>query len=78
MFSFRLWIHGLGAAAVGGAVTALTGLLLQPTDVHFDAASLHRYATAAAGGAVIAVLAYFRQSPLQPAPPRVPDDKNKK
>jgi hypothetical protein len=73
MLSFRLWIHGLGAAAVGGAVTALAGLLLQPSDVHFDSASLHRYASAAAGGAVIAVLAYFRQSPVQPAAPRLPD-----
>ncbi len=66
MNSFRLWMHGVAAAAIGGAVTALAEVLLQPADVHFDAASLHRYASAAAGGAVIAVLAYFRQSPLQP------------
>lgn len=66
MNSFRLWMHGIAAAAVGGAVTALAAVMVQPADVHFDAASLHRYASAAGGGAIIAVLAYFRQSPLQP------------
>lgn len=66
MNSFHLWMHGVAAAAIGGAVTALADVLLQPTAVHFDAASLHRYASTAAGGAVIAVLAYFRQSPMQP------------
>lgn len=76
MNTFRLWMHGIAAAAAGGAVTALTGLLLQPSDVHFDQASLHRYASAAAGGALIAVLAYFRQSPLQPAKPETPEKRD--
>ncbi|MGH9541499.1 MAG: hypothetical protein ACRD2H_06420 [Terriglobales bacterium] len=62
--NLRLWLHGLAAAAAGGASTALGQILLTPGDVHWDQASLHRYAAAAAGGALIAVLAYFRQSPL--------------
>ncbi|HZT73636.1 MAG TPA: hypothetical protein VE996_08315 [Terriglobales bacterium] len=65
--ALRLSLHGLAAAALGGAATALGQILLAPGDFHWDAASLHRYAAAAAGGAVIAVLAYFRQSPLPPA-----------
>lgn len=60
----NLWVHGLVAAAIGGAVTALSSLLLIPADVRFDLASLQRYAATAAGGAVVAVLAYFRQSPV--------------
>lgn len=66
MSTARLWFHGLAAAAVGGAVTALTDVLLRPGDLQFDSGSLYHYATTAAGGALISVLAYFKQSPLQP------------
>lgn len=63
----RLWLHGLAAAAIGGAVTTLSRLFLSPANVCFDAAHLHSYAASAFGGAIIAVLAYFKQSPVVPA-----------
>lgn len=63
----RIWWHGLLAAACGGASTALSQILLTPADLHWDQASLHHYLAAAVGGGVIAVLAYFRQSPLDRA-----------
>lgn len=62
--STRLFLHGLVAAAVGGAATAVSQIVLSPADFKLDAASLHRYAAAALGGAAIAVLAYFKQSPV--------------
>ena len=61
-----LWLRGLAAAAIGGAVTTLSRLFLSPADVRFDSAHLHGYAASAFGGAVIAVLAYFKQSPVAP------------
>ncbi len=61
-----LWLRGLAAAAIGGAVTTLSRLFLSPADVRFDSAHLHSYAASAFGGAVIAVLAYFKQSPVAP------------
>ncbi len=62
----RLWLHGLAAAAIGGAVTTLSRMFLSPADVRFDSPHLHSYAAGAFGGAVIAVLAYFKQSPVLP------------
>ena len=79
-FSFEVYFHHAfdslasprplaarpAAAAIGGAVTTLSRLFLSPADVRFDSAHLHSYAASAFGGAVIAVLAYFKQSPVAP------------
>ncbi len=63
--ALRLWLHGLAAAALGGAVTTLGQLLTSPASVHFTAAAWRHYAAAAAAGSLLAVLAYFKQSPVK-------------
>jgi hypothetical protein len=62
--SLRLLLHGVAAAAVGGAVSALGEIISSPAQVRLDDASLRHYASTALAGAIIAVLAYFRRSPL--------------
>ncbi len=62
---FRLWVHGLVAAAVGGALSTLGQVLVTPSSVEFTAMAWRRYAATAAAGALIAVLAYFKQSPVK-------------
>ncbi len=63
--NWKLWLHGLIAAAIGGAVTALFQMLSKPQAVNFSAAGWHRYGAGAAGGALVAVLGYFKASPAQ-------------
>ena len=56
------WAKGLLAAAIGGAATAGSLVLFAPATFDFaDLSTLGRVATA---GALIAVLAYLKQSPL--------------
>ena len=66
----NLWLHGLVAAAIGGASSALSVLLASPSNIRFDPASLHRDLATAAAGALVAVLAYFKQSPIAPSSAR--------
>lgn len=58
--TLRIWLHGLGAALVGGAVTALGTL----PAVHFDAAGVETLKSAALSGAFVGVIAYLKQSPV--------------
>ncbi|MHB8736423.1 MAG: hypothetical protein ACYC6M_14065 [Terriglobales bacterium] len=63
--NWRLFVKGIGAAAWGGAATALSQALLIPGGVNVTRVGLQNVAGAAFGGAVAAVLAYFHPSPLQ-------------
>ncbi len=75
----RIWLHGLAAAAFGGAATALAQLLAAPP-APLSAELLRRDAGAVLMGALVAVLAYFKQSPLATAagepPPGAPAPSN--
>lgn len=63
MFNWKLWIRSLGAAAIGGAATAVANtitepeLLQKPTDL----------ITFAGVGAAIGALGYLKTHPETPA-----------
>lgn len=62
--SFRIWVHGLSAACIGGAATTVGAHLADPAHIDFSAAGFHAiWKVALAGGAVLAC-AYLVKSPL--------------
>ncbi len=66
MTTWRAWLHGLGAALIGGAATAGSGALgamvagIDPLSSAFWKITLG----ACIGGGVISALAYLSKSPL--------------
>jgi hypothetical protein len=56
--NFSVWLKGLGAAVIGGAVTGVAGTQIGPG---LTAAQVK---WAAIAGAVATALAYFKQSPV--------------
>lgn len=58
--SLRLWLHGLSAAVIGGAVTTLGAI----PSIQFDSEGLKTLRNAALTGAFVGVVAYLKQSPL--------------
>jgi predicted oxidoreductase len=58
----KTWLKSLAAAAIGGAATALSTMVVDPS--HFNLADLHKLGAVAGAGAVIGVLSYLKQSPL--------------
>lgn len=62
--SLRIWLHGLAAAVIGGAVTTLGTL----PAVHFDKAGIDSLKSAALTGAFVGVIAYLKQSPIPGKP----------
>ena len=60
MNNFRVWLHGLVAAGIGGACNAFTVAVIDPQ--HF-AADAWKYAGV---GSLIAVALFLKQSPLPP------------
>ena len=62
----RLWLHGCVAAAIGGASSALSAAFALPDAVNFSHAGLLAMGKISMAGAVLAVAAYLRQSPLPP------------
>lgn len=61
MTSLKLWLKGLAAAAIGGAV-------LGATEATANGHITKQTATVAGAGAFLAVLAYLTRSPLPPSP----------
>lgn len=63
--TLKAWAHGLGAAIVSGAASAVSGIVgASFTGVPID---WKQIGAAATGGALIAAVLYLKQSPL-PAP----------
>jgi hypothetical protein len=62
--TLRMWLHGLAAAAVGGASTAASAALVDSQAFNFTHAGLVALAKVSATAAFIAALAYLKQSPL--------------
>lgn len=64
MNTWKSWLHSLFAAAIGGAATALSGVLTMPETFNFSHDGLVHIGKIAAGGAIIPVLTLLKQSPL--------------
>ena len=61
---FRIWIHGLCAAFLGGAATGSTLMVLAPDKVNLsDLATLGKVCGVSG---VLAAIAYIKRSPLPP------------
>lgn len=59
----NIWLHGLGAALIGGAVNSLSVILVDPVEFNFST-GLGKLASVAGAGALIGVIAYLKKSPL--------------
>ncbi len=57
------WIHGLGSAAIGGAATAITVIILDPLTFNLSDGWLNVCKAALVSGVVNAAF-YLKQSPL--------------
>jgi len=66
--NWRLWFKSLAAAVIGGAASA--GLLVYADPQHFNFShdGLVALGKLAGGGAILALLAYLKQSPLPNGP----------
>ncbi len=66
VMQYVLWIHGLVSAALGGASAAVGGVVgAQVAGVNiFTRDFWVIVASTAAGGALMTVIAYFKESPL--------------
>lgn len=62
MKTLKFWLHGLSAAAIGGAATAVTTFLVQDA-AHADLRSVGK---AALVGGLLTAASYLKQSPLPP------------
>lgn len=58
------WLQSLIAALIGGAVVALSGILVSPDTIDFTPAGLKKMGLLAAGGALIGVVGFLKQSPI--------------
>lgn len=59
----NIWLHGLAAALIGGAVNSLSVILVDPVEFNFST-GLGKVASLAGAGALIGVIAYLKKSPL--------------
>jgi hypothetical protein len=62
--NFRIWLHGLVAAAVTALSTAATGALALPGDFNFSHDGLIKMAKLVAVPTALSVFAYLKKSPL--------------
>ena len=60
--NIRLWLHGLVAAAIGGAASAVVTM----SAVKLDHDGIQTIKQVAIWGAIGTVMAYFKRSPLPP------------
>lgn len=62
--NWKAWLHGFGAAVIGGAASAGAAAFAEPKDFNFTHAGLIALAKVVATGAALPALAYLKQSPL--------------
>ena len=62
--TWKIWLHSLVAAAIGGASTTLGAALVAPDVFNFTHDGLVKFAQLALFGAAVPVLAFLKQSPL--------------
>ena len=64
----RLWLHGLGAAFIGGAATSLATILVDSEKFNIDTfLGLQHLAVVAVVAGIVSAAGYLKQSPLPPA-----------
>lgn len=73
--SWKGWVHGLGAALIGGAASAGAAALAAPQAFNFTHQGLVAFGKVVFIGAALPALAYLKQSPLPAA--GAPGDKEK-
>lgn len=56
------WLQGIFAAAIGGAANSIVAMLVDPTAFNFN--DLPKLGKLAAGGAIISLAFYLKQSPV--------------
>jgi len=65
--SMRLWLHGLGAAFIGGAATSLATILVDSEKFNIDTlVGLQHLAVVAVVAGIVSAAGYLKQSPLPP------------
>lgn len=64
MGNWKTWLHSLGAAAIGGASSALGAVITSPSTFNLTKAGLEHLGAIALFGALVPVLALLKQSPL--------------
>lgn len=62
--NWKVLIHSIIAAAIGGASSAILAVYSSPNSFNFTKLGLENLARVALGGAVVAVLALLKQSPV--------------
>lgn len=62
--NWTTWFYGILGAIIGGAATAVTAMLVEPTVFNFN--DINKLAQMAAGGAIINLAFYLKQSPIPP------------
>jgi len=60
----KVWLHSIATAAIGGAVSALSAVIVAPTIFNFTTTGALHILELAITGAIIPVLALLKQSPL--------------
>lgn len=68
MKDWKTWLHSLIAAAIGGATSAVTAAYVVPSAFDFSHDGVQKLGKVAAGGALLAVLALLKQSPINNNP----------
>jgi hypothetical protein len=64
MSSWRLWLHGLAAAAIGAAATAGSAALAVPDSFNFSHQGLINFAKLLGIPAAYGTFTYLKQSPV--------------
>jgi hypothetical protein len=65
MKSFKMWVKGLLAAAIGGLSTGVTNIIVDPNDFNFDA-GLGKLGKVCLVSALLSAALYLKQSPVPP------------
>jgi hypothetical protein len=68
MGDWKVWLHGLVAAAISSAASGITAAIVDPSAFNFTKSGLVKIGTLCGVNALIAVAAYLKQSPLPKAP----------
>jgi len=61
--NWKLWLKGLASAVIGGAASAVTVTIVDPTNFNLNE-GLQKLGTVALVNAIIAAALYLKQSPL--------------
>ncbi len=61
--TWRLWVHGLCSAFIGGAAHAVTIMVIDPMQFNFQD-GIYKLGTVSLVSAIVATALYLKQSPL--------------